>query len=51
MRGLTSHARQIHGLDKNQLKESLDENDNGFFRIIGGIGVFILSILAIGKLK
>lgn len=58
MRGLTSHARHKHNMDSDRLAEKLEEKKKGathdnyiFWKIIGGIGVAALTLLAIKKLR
>lgn len=52
MRGLTSHARHSHGINKEELKKILDQDKgtNGW-EIIGSLGVFIITIITLGKLR
>lgn len=58
MRGLTSHARHKHNMNSGRLAEKFEEKKNGaahvdhiFWKIIGGIGVAALTLLAIKKLR
>ncbi len=58
MRGLTSHARHKHNMSSDQLAEKLEEKKNGteyvnhtIWKILGGIGIAALTLLAIKKLR
>lgn len=58
MRGLTSHARHKHDMNSEQLADALEEKKNGaeylnssLWKVFGGIGVAVLLLLAIKKLR
>lgn len=56
MRGLTSHARHKHKLNKNELIKILDENensetDNSTWKTIGGIAAFLATVITLGKFR
>ncbi|GAA5522400.1 hypothetical protein LQ318_11675 [Aliifodinibius salicampi] len=52
MRGLTSHARHIHEIEKEkliQLIEQEEDNVNMGWKIVGGIGAFLATIITLGN--
>ncbi|MDZ7689740.1 MAG: hypothetical protein U5K69_01045 [Balneolaceae bacterium] len=53
LRGLTSHARHKHEMDKNEILKAINKknNDSISWKILGGIGTFILAIITVGKTK
>ncbi|GAA5522200.1 hypothetical protein LQ318_10630 [Aliifodinibius salicampi] len=52
MRGLTSHARHMHELNKNEIMEMFNEKeDSTAWKIVGGIGAVILAIITAGKFR
>lgn len=53
MRGLTSHARHFHELNKIEIMEAIDKNkeDSETWKILGGVGAFLLAIITAGKIK
>lgn len=52
-RGLTSHARNIHELEKGEIfkKMSQKEKDKKEWRLIGGLGAILVTVLTFGSLK
>lgn len=54
MRGLTSHARHKHQLEKEELFELYDddpEEDSIGWKILGGLGAFALALITLGKFR
>lgn len=49
LRGITSHARHRHDLTKEELEELLEEEDNAFMYIMGGLGTLLLALLTLGR--
>lgn len=57
-RGLTSHARHKHEITTEQLDETLENQEissgtdsNNVWKIIGAIGVVVLTVLAVKKIS
>lgn len=52
-RGLTSHARNMHGLTKEEIYGFLEieKEESGFWAVIAGAGVFALALLGFIKVK
>jgi len=52
-RGLTSHARNIHDLEKEEVFEKMSqkEKERKEWKIIGGIGAVLLGILGLGRIR
>jgi hypothetical protein len=50
MRGLTSHAMHMHELEKEDLiKLKKDSEDNNMLKLIGVIGTFLITVIAVGR--
>ncbi|MEX1013884.1 MAG: hypothetical protein WDZ80_01870 [Candidatus Paceibacterota bacterium] len=52
-RGLTSHARNKHELERDEVFEKMTENEREKkeWKILGGIGAFIIAIFTLGRFK
>lgn len=53
MRGLTSHARHKHDINRNELIQLLNkkEQDNYSWKIVSGVGSLLLAIITLGKMR
>ncbi len=55
LRGLTSHARHAHEMSKEEIYDLYfteeKDNEDSFWKIAVSAGVFVLSVLTLGKLK
>lgn len=51
MRGLTSHARHIHDLGKNEIIESDKENNSENWKVFGSVGALILAFITLSRMK
>ena len=52
-RGLTSHARNIHDLEKDEIFEKMTQKKQKKkeWKILGGIGAIFLALISIGRFK
>lgn len=53
MRGLTSHARHMHDLSKEEVASIINDNKKGGkgWKLLGGFGTILLAIITVGKIK
>lgn len=52
-RGLTSHARHIHDLNKDQILEKMNPNNKKSFvwKLIAGTGALVVALITAGRFK
>ncbi len=53
MRGLTSHARHSHDINKDEVSEMIDEKNQDYnsWKVIGALSTFIITIITLGKMR
>lgn len=54
-RGLTSHARHMHEIGKNDLEEIVEservqEKSDNFWGVMGGVGITLLALITLRKI-
>lgn len=52
-RGLTSHARNIHELEKDEIFEKMTQKrqEKKEWKIIGGLGAIFLALIGLGRFR
>jgi peptide subunit release factor 1 (eRF1) len=49
MRGLTSHARHMHNITKEELEEIIQDEGSLVLKVLGGLGAFLAAMITLGN--